>query len=159
MDKPVGTKTGVHGSIHLMLDGVRYYGNKLAWFYMTGKFVDYVGFKDFNPNNLKWDNLECLTKQEYQLRIKAMIPSPVDGIRPVVKDYSTGQWYLQQRQGDKVIKGPYYGDPRMAVAEWAKIDEAKIRKYREIQKTNTRTTARFSATEIKQALKDYKISD
>lgn len=162
MGKPVGSRTGVHGSIKITIDGVVYYGNRLAWYYMTGCKPDYLGYKDFNPLNLKWNNLEQISKQEYHLRIKAMIPSPIDGIRPVVKSYTTGQWYLQQREGSNVIKGPYYDDPREAVHEWARINEVKVREFQQENirnKTIPNGRAKFGVSELKQALKDYKYID
>lgn len=117
LSKPVGSRTGVHGTYKIGLDGIQYSASKLAWFYMTGVWIKYIGYNDFNPINLKWSNLTQLNEVEYNLRKKAQSPNS-NGIRAIAKNYVTDQWYLQNWEGGRVIKGPYFTDPLEALELW-----------------------------------------
>jgi hypothetical protein len=116
-DKPVGSRTGVHGTNRITIDGVSYSASKLAWFYMTGVWIEYIGYRDFNPINLKWENLEELNEVEQSVRIKVQSPNS-NGIRAIAKNYSTGRWFLQNWNHGKVVKGPYFDTPLEALQEW-----------------------------------------
>ena len=125
LGKPVGGRTGVHGTNYIHLDGVRYSASKLAWFYMTGVWIEYIGYKDFNPINLEWSNLEEINEVEHGIRIKSQSPNS-NGIRAIVKNYSTGQWYLQNWDRGRVKKGPYFDNPLDALQEWKTLTKSKI---------------------------------
>lgn len=94
LSKPIGTITGVHGTPRVGLFGKQYSLASLAVYMETGTQHEYIGFKDFNPRNLKWNNIEIINEKEYKRRFKAIAPN-VNGIRGIVKNYATGLWFTQ----------------------------------------------------------------
>jgi hypothetical protein len=55
------------GYIIIAIDGKRYSANRLAWFYMTGKWPkELIDHKDTNRSNNKWNNLREATLVENQ---------------------------------------------------------------------------------------------
>lgn len=54
-----------NGYIVIKIDGIRYYGQRLAWLYMTGKFpeleVDHINGK---KNDNRWKNLREASRQQ-----------------------------------------------------------------------------------------------
>lgn len=55
--KIVGSNNG-HGYLRIMIDGVRYFANKLIWFYMTGEYPQFiVDHKNGIRSDNAWSNL------------------------------------------------------------------------------------------------------
>lgn len=85
-----GLSTNSHGYIVINIDGVSFQAHRLAWMYMTGKYPEQnITFKDGNPKNLRWNNLEEATQQEIAFT------------KPVQKNSSTGV------KGLTIYKGKY----------------------------------------------------
>jgi hypothetical protein len=50
------------GYITIKIDRVQFFGHRLAWFYMTGKWPDnQIDHEDLNKSNNKWSNLREAT--------------------------------------------------------------------------------------------------
>src|ERR1035437_1915044 len=47
--------------VRISLGNVSYYAHQLAWFFVTGKWVDLIDHEDTNPSNNRWANLREAT--------------------------------------------------------------------------------------------------
>lgn len=76
----IGTKTkagdiagGVdRGSLYITIAGIKYQASKLAYFYLFGFFPTYIGFVDGDPLNIKFNNLEIISRGEAIKRKKEL---------------------------------------------------------------------------------------
>jgi len=69
----VGTVAGglnVKGYVVIGIDGQTYYGHRLAWFYMTGEWIDQIDHEDNVKANNRWANLRPANHQQNVLNAK-----------------------------------------------------------------------------------------
>jgi HNH endonuclease len=54
----------VDGYKKIAIDGEQYLLHQIVYFYVTGKWTDYVDHKDTEKGNLKWSNIRAATKSQ-----------------------------------------------------------------------------------------------
>jgi hypothetical protein len=81
-----------HGYITLMVDGVRYKGHQLAWFYMTGAWPeDGIDHKDGDRSNNAFTNLREADQEKNQANQK-ISSSNTSGVKGVYYCKATKNW-------------------------------------------------------------------
>src|ERR1700744_4205288 len=155
LDKPI--QYGVsYGS--LTLEGTRYALHRLAWFYMNGEWppemVDHI---DGNSTNNKWSNLRLATYAENAQNRRRRRVS-ITGVKGVSKHYASNTWHVTvDKDGKRHSLGPFYsiGD---AYKAHAKLSKELFGEYHRPD-IPRKQKVQFSASELKQALEDFKRSD
>ena len=84
----VGSVSKRDGHIEIRFMGTLYRANRLAWFYMTGVWPEYVDHQDHDELNNSWANLRNVSKQENNKNM----PKKRTNISGV-----TGVWFSKQR--------------------------------------------------------------
>lgn len=95
------------GYIMLTVDGRKYRGHALAWFYMTGEWpVHDIDHKDTDRTNNRWSNLRLATRSQNIANARRARDNQ-SGFKGVSFDKSRNKWKAQIGMG-KSAKG-YYG--------------------------------------------------
>lgn len=109
------------GYVRIYVDGVPYKAHRLAWFYMTGEWVDEVDHRDTDRSNNRWDNLREATRSQNRTNCAAY-RNNTSGYKGVSFYKRTGKWKAQiQKEGRKISLG-YFETPEAAHAAY--IDAA-----------------------------------
>jgi hypothetical protein len=72
-----------HGYVDIRCDGMRAYGHRLAWAFMTGAWPDHiVDHRDTHPSNNRWKNLRAANPAESTWNVghKTVAASGVKGV-------------------------------------------------------------------------------
>ena len=112
---PLAGKTNKRGYRVIGIGGRSFYGHRLAWLYVTGKWPDaLIDHKDGNPSNNSWINLRQATRaQNNANRIAAPGKSGVTG---VTLHPGTGKWEASASLNNK----------RVYLGLFASIEEAAV---------------------------------
>lgn len=99
-----GTVKSDRGYISVRIDGVTYYGHRLAWALQTGKQVPdgrEIDHKDGSPSNNAWRNLRIASPIQNK---RNMVPSSLNtsGTTGVTFRKSRNKWQAQMSVGNKL---------------------------------------------------------
>lgn len=107
------------GYIRLYVDGKPYKAHRLAWFYMTGEWVDEVDHRNTVRSDNRWDNLREATRGQNRTNCAAY-KNNTSGLKGVSLYRRTGKWKAQiQKSGQKHFLG-YFDTPEAAHDAYAK---------------------------------------
>ena len=81
-----------HGYVEIQVDGHRFTGHRLAWFYVTGQWPEHtIDHRDGNRSNNRFSNLRPAT-QAQNVSNKAIQSNNRSGVQGVVWDSRRGLW-------------------------------------------------------------------
>lgn len=131
----IGTKLK-RGYIVLYIEGKMYYGQTLAYLYQKGHFPKkFLTFRDKNPLNLKWSNIEETSRRTIVRRINFR-KSNTSGITGVCFCKQTGKWKVSIYDGKRnLFKGRYIDFEEAVIVRYYAEEELGV------LKDNPRTTA------------------
>lgn len=107
------------GYIRIYVDGKPYKAHRLAWFYMTGEWVDEVDHRNTVRSDNRWANLREATRGQNRTNCAAY-RNNTSGHKGVSLYRRTGKWTAQiQKRGQKHFLG-YFDTPEAAHEAYAK---------------------------------------
>ena len=110
---------GVIGNGYFMIgvDGVRYYGHRLAWFWMKGEWPDpECDHEDTDPLNNKWSNLRESTSSQNK-RNSNRSSRNTSGFKGVSWDKRAARWRATIQDGKSIHLG-FFDAPELAHAAY-----------------------------------------
>jgi hypothetical protein len=112
----VGAEAGCdngQGYIRIYVDSVPYKARRLAWFYMTGEWVDEVDHRNTVRSDNRWGNLREATRGQNRTNCSAY-KNNTSGLKGVSFYRPNGKWKAQiQASGRKTFLG-YHDTPEEA---------------------------------------------
>src|SRR5690606_13478665 len=112
------------GYVTICINGKVYYGHRLAWFYMTGRFIDQIDHKDLNKSNNKWENLRESSGSQNLGNIRKHKDNK-SGYKGVSWYKPYQKWVVYIKAGSLRKNLGYYDD----ILEAAKVYEKAAEKY------------------------------
>jgi hypothetical protein len=103
-----GSVSSKHGYWEVSVDGVRYYGHRLAWFYMTGSWPPItVDHENTIRSDNKWNNLRLATKAE-QVMNTPLFANNTSGTKGIYWDDRAQKWCCEiKARGEKFWLGRF----------------------------------------------------
>jgi hypothetical protein len=117
--------------MRIVIDGRRYYAQRLAWFYMTGAWpVAHVDHKDGDPSNNRWDNLREATHAQNIANQRKHKDNPY-GVKGVYLMKRSGKkpWVARINKGGKNKYLGYYSTKEEAHAAYCRAAVEKFGEF------------------------------
>jgi Icc-related predicted phosphoesterase len=121
-----------HGYIRIMINRKKYYAHQLAWYYMTGEWVDEIDHKNTIKDDNRWDNLRLSTHSQNLINRKKQ-KNNKSGFKGVYWQKDHNKWCSRINCIDKTHFIGYFNDPIEAAKAY---DKKAIEFFGEFAKLN-----------------------
>lgn len=119
----VGRNVGVplegrnrRGYLKICIDGVNYYGHRLAWLYETGEHPLIIDHIDENKSNNRFSNLSNGTISDNMKNVRRKKPGNKSGVVGVCWDKAKNKWRVQVYHNCKLVVNKRFDSFHKAVA-------------------------------------------
>lgn len=110
--RPIGSKNKDRGYIEIRIEGVRYLGHRLAWFYMTGSWpVGEIDHRNNVTSDNRFDNLRQATRQQNKANTR-ISKNNSTGLKGVTRH--AGRFRAQIKVDGKTVYLGHFDDPNLA---------------------------------------------